>query len=129
MAKRKTTKAKEPQVDKEEMNIYLRLEKRADGQFMPIFLIPTTNDLFLAWVKREDEHPSEWMLKNIKYISSMRQKYGENATTFEVCEKSKFVRKATPLDILMYTNMSIEQVRDIFNTHKTRIITEGQGKN
>lgn len=122
MAKRKTAESKK--LVEEDMNVYVRLEESINKQFIPIFLVPLTNDFFLAWVKREDEHPSEWMLKNIKYISSMREKYGDNATTFEVCKKSKFLRIATPLDILMYTGMSLEQVRDIFNSHKTRLIAE-----
>lgn len=104
------SKKKEEQVS--EMKTYLHKDRSK-----PTFLIPINDELFLAWVKREDIQKPEWTLKSIKYIYAMKQKFGENATTFEVCSKSTFLTEATPLEILMLTGMSIEQVRDVYNQH------------
>jgi len=95
-----------------EMKVYLHKDRSK-----PTFLIPVNNELFLAWVKRDDIQKPEWTLKSINYIYAMKQKFGDKATTFEVCTKSEFLTEAGPLEVLMLTDLSIEQVRDIYNQH------------
>jgi hypothetical protein len=95
-----------------EMVVYLH-----DDRSKPTFLIPLNDELFLAWVKRDEIHKPEWTLKSIKYIYAMKQKFGQDCTTFDVCTKSNMLIEAGPLDILMHTAMSVEQVRDCYEKH------------
>jgi len=95
-----------------EMKVYLHKDRSK-----PTFLIPVNDELFLAWLKRDDIQNPEWTLKSIKYIFAMKQKFGDNTTTFEVCTGSKNLTEATPLEVLMLTNLSYEQVRDLYNQH------------
>jgi len=101
---------KRPEVG--EMKVYLH-----DDRSKPTFLVPLNNELFLAWVKRDDTHKPEWTLKSIKYIYAMKQKFGQDATPFDVCEKSEMLTEASPLEVLTLTFGSIEQVRDLYNQH------------
>ena len=95
-----------------EMKVYLHKDRSK-----PTFLIPVNNELFLAWVKRDDIQKPEWTLKSINYIYAMKQKFGQDCTTFDVCTKSNMLIEAGPLDILMHTAMSVEQVRDSYEKH------------
>jgi len=53
-----------------------------------ILVIPLGYDLFLAWVNRGTSYKPEWSLKDIRYLSNVKQAFGKDCTTFDWCRKS-----------------------------------------
>lgn len=109
--------------DGKEMKVYIH-----DDRSEPCFMIPIADGLWLVWIKR-DSGPSEWSIKNIEYIKSMRQKYPAPMTTFDVAEKSEMLVPASGLDLVLHTGQSLEEVRDIYREHKKALEeTEAESK-
>lgn len=104
--------------DGSEMKVYIH-----GNRSEPCFMIPLTDGLWLVWLKR-DHKPSEWSVKNVEYIKSMRDKFPAPKTTFEIAEESTWLTEASGLDILLHTGQSYEEVRDIFVRHKQVIAQE-----
>ena len=103
----------------DEMRVYIH-----DDRSEPTFMIPIASGLWLVWIKR-DNGPSEWSIKNLEYIKSMKEKYPD-MTTAEIAVKSGFLQEATDLEVFVHTANSIEEVRDIFVEHKKVLEQESE---
>lgn len=102
-----------------DMKVYIH-----DDRSEPTFMIPIADSLWLVWIKR-DSGPSEWSIKNLDYIKSMKEKYPD-MTCAEIAEASPMLQEATPLEILVHSNNSIEEVRDIFIEHRKVLESESE---
>jgi len=81
----------------------------------PTLIVPLTEQLFLCWVQRKEMPNPEWSLKHVGYVHSLNQKAKGDIVRF--CQNSKMVTEATPLEVLLYTGNSIEQVRETYQRH------------
>lgn len=104
------------------MKVYIH-----DNRKEPTLLVPVDDSKFLAWTKRDADVMSDWTLKHIKFIHAILEKFGKDVTPAEAFEKSEKCKEASPLEVLVYTGYSIEQVRDIYEQHR-RVIEEEEGK-
>ena len=100
-----------------EMKVYIH-----DDRSEPTFMIPIAPSLWLVWIKR-DNGPSEWSIKNLEYIKSMKQKYPDK-TCAEIGEASPMLQEATGLEVFVHSANSIEEVRDIYIEHKRVLASE-----
>ncbi len=101
-----------------EMKVYIH-----DDRSEPCLMIPLSDNLWLVWIRRDNDNFSEWSIKNTEYIKSMREKF-PTQTTAEIAVLSEKLTEASGLDLLIHTGQSYKEVEEIFLKHKRAIVRD-----